>query len=138
QFTMGYYIAADLGSLGAGAAALWLTRRGLGIHASRLTVFALAACLCALGPIVAFLDRGSLLLGLLLVVGFGSLALFPNYYSFAQELTTRDQGKVTGALGCMCWLAVAPLQEAVGDTAAKTGSYALGMTLAGCAPLLGV
>jgi ACS family hexuronate transporter-like MFS transporter len=138
EFTMGYYIAADLGSLAAGAAALWLTRRGLGVHNSRLTVFTLAGALCALGPIIAFLDRGPMLLGLLLLVGFGSLALFPNYYSFSQELTTRDQGKVTGALGCMCWLAVAPLQEAVGETAAKTGSYVVGMTLAGCAPLLGV
>ena len=47
-------------------------------------------------------------------------------------------GKVTGALGCSCWLAVAPLHEAVGDLVAQTGSYSLGMTLAGFAPLLGV
>ncbi len=137
-FTIAYYVAADLGSLGAGAAALLLSKRGLSVHASRLTVFALAAALCSLGAVVAFLDRGPLLLGLLLVIGFASLALFPNYYSFGQELTARHQGKVTGVLGCMCWLAMAPLHEAVGDTAAKTGSYAVGLTMAGLAPLLGV
>jgi MFS transporter, ACS family, hexuronate transporter len=137
-FNIGYYVAADFGSLAAGAVVLLLVRRGFPVHASRLTVFALAAGLCVLGTAVAFLEAGPLLLGLLLMVGFASLALFPNYYSFTQELTARDQGKVTGALGCMCWLAIAPVQEAVGASAEATGSFAVAITMALCAPLLGV
>jgi ACS family hexuronate transporter-like MFS transporter len=84
------------------------------------------------------LPRGPLLLAVLLVIGFGALGLFPPYYSFSQELAPRHQGKVTGSLGCICWLAMALLQEAVGESVQQTGSYTLSMTLAGLAPLLGL
>jgi hypothetical protein len=63
--------------------------------------------------------------------------LFPNYYSFSQELTVQHQGKVTGALGCINWLAMALLHELVGDSIKRTGSYSLGMALAGLAPMVG-
>ena len=137
-FLLAYYVAADLGSLSAGGAVLLLVRRGYPVHGSRVAVYSLAAALCTLGAAVAVLPRGPALLGLLLVIAFASLALFPNYYSFSQELTTRHQGKVSGALGCMCWLSIAPVQEAVGETVKRTGSYAEGITAAGLAPLLGV
>src|SRR5213076_248253 len=88
--------------------------------------------------LVAVLPRGPLLLGVLLVVGLGALGLFPNYYSFSQELSARHQGKVTGALGCSSWLALAPIHEAVGDLVRQTGSYSAGMAAAGFAPLLAV
>ena len=90
-----------------------------------------------LGAVTAVLPRGPLLLGTLLVIGFAALALFPNYYSFSQELTKKHQGKVSGALGCCFWLSVAPVHEAVGETVQQTGSYAVGMTAAGVAPLAG-
>src|SRR5262249_22303223 len=101
-----------------------------------LLVFGSCALLCTLGAAAAFLPAGPLLLGVLLVIGFGALGLFPNYYAFSQELTTRHQGKVTGALGCCCWLAIAPLHEAVGDLVIQTGSYSGGMAAAAFAPLV--
>lgn len=134
-FMLAYYVAADLGSLSAGAATLTLARRGCSVHTSRVLVFGVAAVLCLFGAVAAVLPAGQLLLGVLLVIAFGSLALFPNYYSFSQELTTRHQGKTTGALGCCCWLAVAPIHEAVGDLVQRTGSYSVGMAAAGFAPL---
>ena len=137
-FTMAYYISTDAGSLSAGAAALYLARRGLTVHASRVRVFAACAALTALSVVVAFLGRGPLLLGLLLVIGFASLGLFPIYYSFSQELTTRHQGKLTGSLGCICWLSMYVLHALAGESVKESNSYSLGVALAGLAPVVGL
>jgi MFS transporter, ACS family, hexuronate transporter len=137
-FMMAYYAATDAGSLAAGSASLALARRDMGVHAGRLAVFAACAGLCALSLAAAFLPPGPLLLGVLAVIGFGALGLFPNYYSFSQELSERHQGKVTGALGCSCWLALAPVHEAVGELVQRTGSYTVGVAVAGLPPLLAV
>jgi hypothetical protein len=64
--------------------------------------------------------------------------VFPNYYSFSQELTVKHQGKLTGSLSCACWLAVAGLHEVFGNLVKQTGSYTLGVALAGLAPLVGM
>src|SRR6185369_10902731 len=109
-FSSAYYVATDLGSLAAGALSLWLVRRGQAVHKSRMTTF-LIFSLIALGTFVAAtLPRGWLLLGVLMLVGFGALGVFPMYYSFSQELSARHQGKVTGSLGFICWVAVAAMQ----------------------------
>jgi MFS transporter, ACS family, hexuronate transporter len=137
-FTVPYYVSTDVGALTAGFAALTLSRRGWPTHRSRLTVYSICAVLTTLTLVVAVLPRGPLLLGLLLIIGFGALGVFPLYYSFSQELTTRHQGKLTGALGCICWLAMALLQEVVGDVVQRTGSYTLSIGMAGLAPLIGL
>jgi sugar phosphate permease len=137
-FTLAYYVATDAGSLTAGATALYLARHGMTVHGSRVRVFAVCAALTALSVAAALLGRGPLLLGLLLVIGFAALGLFPVYYSFSQELTTRHQGKVTGSLGCICWLSMYALHTAVGESIKATGSYSMGVALAGLAPLVGL
>jgi ACS family hexuronate transporter-like MFS transporter len=137
-FTSVYYLATDIGSLAAGFTTLWLTRRGLSVHGSRVTVFAACAALTTLSVAAAALPAGPLLLVLLLVIGFGALGLFPNYYSFSQELTVRHQGKVTGLLGCLNWLLVGRFQRLAGITIDETKSYALGLILAGLTPLVGL
>ncbi len=50
------------------------------------------------------------LLGTLLVVGFGSLGLFPTYYVCTQELSVRQMGKVTGVLSLVTWTSTAFVQ----------------------------
>ena len=72
------------------------------------------------------------------VIGFATLGLFPVYYSFSQELTLKHQGKLSGALGCINWLAMYLLHETVGTAVKQTGSNSLGVALAGLAPMLGV
>jgi ACS family hexuronate transporter-like MFS transporter len=136
-FTAGYYLSTDLGSLSAGFATLYLCRRGMPVHSGRVVVFLACALLTALSVLAAFLNAGPVLLVLFLVIGFGSLGVFPNYYSFSQELTVRHQGKVTGALGCCCWLAMAGWQEVIGRLVQATGSYQLCLVLAGFFPLVG-
>jgi ACS family hexuronate transporter-like MFS transporter len=137
-FILAYYIVTDVGCLTAGFVTLLLTRRGLSVHWSRVIIFGACALLTTLSVVVAFLPAGPVLLGLLLVIGFAALGLFPNYYSFSQELTVQYQGKVTGALGCTCWLSMSLLHELAGDSIKRTGSYSQGMALAGLMPLLGV
>ena len=77
-----------------------------------------------------------MLLGVLLVIGFGALGLFPNYYSLTQDLSTRHQGKVTGALGCITWVCTAWMQKLVGQSVDATGSYASGIFVIGLLPLV--
>jgi ACS family hexuronate transporter-like MFS transporter len=137
-FILAYYLCTDAGSLSAGFAALMLSRSGLAVHWSRVTVFACCAALTALSVWASVLPAGPLLLGLLLVIGFAALGLFPAYYSFSQELTVQHQGKLTGSLGCICWLVMALLHEVVGESVEATRSYSQGVALAGLAPLVGL
>lgn len=131
-----YYIATDIGCLGAGAASLWLVKRGLSVHGSRALVYGCCAVLTALTAIAAFLPKGWLLLAMLWVVGAGALGLFPCYYSFTQELSTRHQGKVTGLLGLVAWVVSSPFQKLFGRLVDRTGSFDMGIALAGWLPLM--
>jgi ACS family hexuronate transporter-like MFS transporter len=137
DFFTGYYVATDIGSLSAGFASLFLIRQGWTVFGSRVLVFTTFALITLLCLVVPYLES-SLLVLVLLVVGYGSLGLFPAYYAFSQELTTRNQGKVTGCLGCTTWLVMALLHELVGDWVKATQSYAEGLALAGLAPLAGL
>jgi ACS family hexuronate transporter-like MFS transporter len=137
-FTSAYFLAADAGSLAVGFATLFLIGRGIPVHRARVLMFGVCALLTMLGVVVAFLPKGTLVLVLLLFIAFGCLGLFPNYYSFTQEITVRHQGKVTGTLSCINWLAVASLHAMVGLIVEWTGLYAIGMIVASLAPLAGL
>ena len=135
-FTSAYFIATDVGCLTVGLAVKRLTMAGWPLHRARMATFALCACLTALSTVAAVLPRGPLLLGVLLVIGFGALGLFPNYYSLTQELSTRHQGKVTGTLGFTTWVCTAAMQKFVGHRIDETGSYADGIFVVGLLPLV--
>jgi ACS family hexuronate transporter-like MFS transporter len=138
RFSTGYYIISDIGCLIAGFVTLRLARRGLPVHWSRVIVFAACSLLTMSSVILAMLPTGPWVPVLLFLIGFAALGLFPNYYSFSQEITVQYQGKVTGALGCTCWLTMSLLHELVGDSVEKTGNYSKGVALAGLLPLIGV
>lgn len=135
-FVSFYYIATDAGCLAAGLGALILSWHGWSVHGARVAVFTFCALLTALAVGAAFAPKGPLLFGLLLLIGFGALGLFPNYYSFTQELSTRHQGKVTGVLGATTWIVTSIMQKGVGRYVDETGSYRMGIVLAGLAPVL--
>lgn len=139
SFNSVYYIATDIGCIAAGAATLWLARRfTLSAHTARRWVFA-AACLCTSCSVaVALLPKGPMLLAAMLVVGFGSLAMYPCYYSFKQELSVSNVGRIVGLLGAWAWLSGSPLHKVFGKTIDLTGSYDLGLALVGLVPWLGV
>lgn len=138
RFQSFYYLATDAGVLTSGFIALQLSRRGFSVHSSRVFAFVLMALLALLSIPVALLPRGALLLGALLVVGFGALGVFSSYYSFAQEVPERHVGKITGLLGVCGWIATGRAQLLFGKTVDRLHSYDLGVALAGCAPLLAI
>jgi len=136
NFFIGYYVLSDLGAIAAGALTLGVAARGIGVHTSRMAVYLMFALIALLTVALPFLE-GWLLTLTFLVVGFGALGVFPNYYSFTQDLTQRHQGKLTGFLSSSCWVALAGWQAWIGSHVEATQSYLLPMLLAGLAPLLG-
>lgn len=113
-----------------------LTLAGWPLHRARMTMFVACGCLTGLSTLAAHLSAGTLLLALLLLIGFGALGLFPNYYSLTQDLSTRHQGLVTGVLGCATWTCTAIMQNLVGQRVDQTGSYADGIFMVGLLPLV--
>jgi MFS transporter, ACS family, hexuronate transporter len=136
-FAIAYYVCTDLGALAAGFLSLRLARRGVPIHAGRRLVFLLFALLTTLCIAAPFLPAGPVLVGTLLLVGFGSLGVFPNYYSFSQDLTVRHQGKLTGSLSFCCWMALAGWHRVIGQVVERTGSYTPCFIVSGLLPLAG-
>jgi MFS transporter, ACS family, hexuronate transporter len=149
-FTSAYYIATDIGCIGVGFWVKGLTTRGWDVHRARVVTFTACAGLVLLAVAVAFLPSADipangfwapmsvLLLALLLLVAAGTLGLYPNYYSFTQELTRTHQGKISGALGTIAWLGSGTMQWLVGRNIDATRSYAAGVALAGVLPVLAV
>jgi MFS family permease len=123
--------------LSAGLVTLFVIQRGAAVHRGRTVVFLGYAVVTALACVAAFLPPGPLLIVVLLLVGFGSLGVFPNYYSFSQELTVRHQGKLTGFLGWSCWMAMGLMQAVVGNVVQAYHSYRIGIAIAGLMPLVG-
>jgi ACS family hexuronate transporter-like MFS transporter len=114
SFTSMYYLATFFGSLASGWLTAWLVGNGWNVFRSRLATFFVFALLSTCSIAAAFLPRGPLLLGTLLIVAFGSLGLFPIYYSLNQEISARHQGKVGGSLSFSTWGILYFVHPAVG------------------------
>lgn len=155
-FNSAFYIATDVGCIAVGFISVWLVKAGWTVHWSRVAVYSICALLTATSVLIPWLPAGWPLLTVLLLVGLGSLGLFPCYYSFSQELSVEHQGKVSGILGAFAWVTVSPLHwlfgmlvdqnklavasKLIGESKGliNTGAYDPGMALSGLCPLLGV
>ena len=135
---VGFYIAADVGCMAAGWLVKLLAARNWNVHWARVVSYGFCAILTATTMFASVAPRGTGLVLLLMVIGFGALGLFPNYYSFTQELSGRHQGKVSGTLGFITWVVSSKMQELVGQRVDQTGSYADGIFYIGLTPLLGL
>jgi len=131
-----FFIASDVGCIGAGAAALWLAKRGMTVYRSRILVFFACALLSATGLLIPLLPKGWPLLCVLLLVAAGSLGVFPVYHAFTQDISAHHQGKVTGIAGIAAWGFSPPAQKFFGRIVDKTGSFDAGLAIAGCMPLI--
>ncbi len=137
-FTSAWYLATDVGCLGAGALAVWLGRRRLSVHGARLVVFAGCGAMCASVALTPLLDQGWILLAVLLLAGAGALGVFPLYHAFTQDVSARHQGKVTGIAGVVAWVLPAQAQKFFGALADRTHSFDQGLVLAAFLPLIAV
>jgi ACS family hexuronate transporter-like MFS transporter len=131
-----WFVATDVGCLGAGVVALWLARRGAPVVRARLLTFLVCAILCLLTLGLPWLPRGWMLLVALLIVGAGALGVFPIYHAFTQDISHEHQGKVTGIAGVAAW-AFSPLaHRAFGQHIDETHSFDQGLAMAGCLPIV--
>lgn len=137
-FNSVYFIFTDVGCIAAGLATVWLVRRGVQVHTSRVLVFFACSLLAAMTSIAAVLPQGWPLLATLLCVAAGTLGVFPCYYSFTQEVTVTHMGRLTGMLSFIGWIASAPTQKLFGYVVDRTGSYDINLAILGWAPLLGL
>jgi len=136
-FNSVYFIATDIGCIGAGAISLWLARRGLSPHAAKSRVYLFCSVLTSLTVLVAILPKGGLLLASLLLVGAGALGVYPCYYSFTQEISSRHVGKITGLIATIVWAVSSPVHKYFGRHVDQTHSFDLGIALVGLTPLVG-
>lgn len=136
-FNSVYYIATDVGCILAGAATLWLVKRGMSVHGGRVAVYAGCALLAALTTVASFLPQGWKLECVLLLVAAGTLGVFPCYYSFTQELSINNLGKLTGVLSFLGWMS-SPVHKYFGRLVDLTKSFDLGIALVGWAPIVGL
>jgi ACS family hexuronate transporter-like MFS transporter len=143
DFNSVYYLATDIGCFLAGGISLWLIRgRGVTPHGARRLVYAGACLMTSLSLLIPVLERGPVLLGVILVIGMGALALFPCYYSFVQELSSRYVGRLTGILSMWVWAVTSPMHSFFGRMADAVADplhrYDQGLVIAGLAPWIGV
>ena len=113
-FSSGYYLASDAGALTAGFLTLFLVSKGASVINSRKWVYGFFSLFTLLSIPAAFMPSGPLFLVVLIMIGFSTLALFPSYYSFSQDLTVKHQGKITGALGSLNWVGMFVMQISAG------------------------
>ena len=138
NFSSLYYLVAGIGCLLAGLVVKRLAGRDWLVHRARMATFAICVLLTAASTVTALLPASWMLLGTLLVIGFGSLGQFPTYYACTQELSVRQMGKVTGVLSFVTWTSTAFVQGLIGRWIDRTGSYSAVTCHAGLVPALGL
>lgn len=122
-FTTIYYVLTFAGALFAGWLTQRLSQRGWNVHTARMTVFLGCGLLASFVIPAEFLPRGPLFIGALLCVAFGSLGLFPIYYSLNQEISARHQGKVGGTLAFSTWGLLFFFHRWIGRVLEQTPDY---------------
>jgi len=136
-FNSVYFLATDIGCIGAGAVSLWLARQGITPHAAKCRVYLFCSLLTSLTVLVPVLPRSWLLLATLLLVGAGALGVYPCYYSFVQEISSQHLGKMTGLLATLVWAISSPVHKYFGRHVDQTHSFDLGIAIVGLTPLVG-
>jgi ACS family hexuronate transporter-like MFS transporter len=136
-FNAVYFLFTDIGCLSAGAVSLWLARRGLNPHTAKCRVYLFCSLLSSLTVSVALLPQSWVLLAALLLVGAGALGLYPCYYSFVQEISSKHVGRMTGLLATLVWAISSPVHKYFGRYVDQTHSFDLGIAIVGLTPLVG-
>lgn len=135
NFTSAFYIATDVGVIAAGALTLWLVNRWqFTVTRSRVVAFGACALVSSVAIFLPMLQRGPVLLVVLLMMGAGALGVFPIYHAFTQDLSREHQGKVTGIASVAAW-GFSPVQGMFGRYIDRTQSFDLGLVIAGLMPL---
>jgi ACS family hexuronate transporter-like MFS transporter len=134
---VGFFVAADLGSLLAGYATRRLTHAGFSVERSRKLVSLGTSLLCLLAIPLALKPAAWLAVPLVLLVAAGAMGGFANMFALAQETAPHHTAKVVGIVSCTPWLALAWLNPIIGGLADQSGTFAPTMMCISCVPLCG-
>lgn len=135
-FNSAWFVATDIGCLGAGALAVWLARRGMPVTRARILVFAACGLLVTVSALAPLLSSAPALMAVLMIAGAGALGVFPIYHAFTQDISGRRQGRITGIASVAAWILPAWAQRGFGWLADTTGSFTAGFIAAAFLPLL--
>ncbi len=137
---IGFYLAADVGSIAIGFLAKRLARGGRSVERARKITLLFAAALClAATPLLLGLDRG-VMVALYCVVGAGIMGVFAMFYTFVQDIAPQHTSKCLGLIGASVWFLNSRLHPLVGQFAdthsPAIGKFAPMILVAGVLPLL--
>jgi ACS family hexuronate transporter-like MFS transporter len=133
----GFFVAADVGSLGAGYLARRLTYWGFSVERSRKLVLLAAAFLCLLSAPAALTSDPRIALPLIFLVAMGSMAGFPILFALAQEVSPRHISLCAGIFGSLAWIVIAVLHPPIGKLVDRIGTFTPALIAAGSVPLVG-
>ena len=133
-----YFIAADLGSLSAGAISKRLALKGLTIFRARWFVMFGCAVLTSLSALAVRTRSDGLFLVLAMLVAAGNLGQFAGFFAASQDVSPRHTALVLGLMGTTAWLVTARIQELAGRLVDRTETFVPLLTVAGFVPFAGV
>jgi len=111
---VGFYIAADLGSVGGGYLTRRLAEGGYSVERSRKIVLVGAALLCLFSTPAALCNQAELTLPLLFLVAAGAMAGFPIYFALNQETAPQRPALCLGITGSVSLLTIGVLNPPIG------------------------
>lgn len=133
----GFFVAADIGSLGAGYVARRLTYSGYSVERSRKLVLLGAALLCLLSTPAALCSDPWIALPLIFLVSIGAMAGFPVLFAMGQEVSPQHTSLCVGLCGSIAWIVIAVLHPPIGHLVDQIGTFAPALIAVGCVPLVG-
>ncbi len=108
-----FFIAADVGALLTGFL-IRLFAPSMGIFGSRFWVYFGCSIMTMASVPLALIESPWVFFPSLLILGLGSLGVFPIYFAFSQDLTTNRQGILTGILAAWNWVLLFLMQRFMG------------------------
>jgi len=134
---MAFFVAADLGCMGAGWLTRRLTRAGLSVARSRKIVGVITALFCTLSLPAALIMEPRITLPLILLVSAGAMGGFVIFFSLSQAIAVQHTSLCLGILGSTAWIIIAVSTPYVGMLADRLGGFAPTLAVIGFVPLVG-
>jgi ACS family hexuronate transporter-like MFS transporter len=132
----GFFVAADLGSLGSGYTIRRLTRSGYSVERSRKLVMTGLAGVCLLATVATQVPGFGLKMALFFLVAAGSMGGFAVYFSLGQDIVPRHTAQLLGIGGATSWALIATMNTVVGPWADSQGTFVPAIVAAGAIPVL--
>jgi ACS family hexuronate transporter-like MFS transporter len=134
-----YYIAADLGSLGAGKLTKLLSMRpGMSVARARWIVMVICAMLTSLSALAVLVPSDWMFMTVVMLVAVGNLGQFAGFFAFSQDVSPRHTALVLGLMGTVAWLCTATLQPYAGRLADQLHTFKPMLIGIGFVPFAGV